>query len=1375
MKICLSCEGVTDTQAHRCGYCDAPLLPLDRVHYPARRGELDAGNPLLGTIIDSKYRLQSVLGRGGLGTVFRAQHVGSLVTVALKLLHPRFSERVEYRQALLPEARRAATVMHERCARVLDVGEGDEGMTYLVMELVVGQTLDEVMQQGALPPSHALDVLIQVSAALSAVHKVGLVHCDLSPRNVMVASGSGNLDVKVLDFGIARSMNMAGRESQLGELWGFGTPACSAPELLEGGDVDSRADIYSLGALGWFMLTGRMPVDDSDTSQAVAAIRSGHLSDWPRVAGVPSRLTQLIHRCLQFEPDDRPGSVDEIHRQLLSIQTGRVPSIVRLAVVALFLALLLTLATGGDPPSAFLRSNPGSPLVLSDRALANDSPVAFLTTKDLARIECQYGGDVAGRLRVDIARDGEVLAPIAVAPQVDPVANTLMLSVAQQGWQEVVEGLFHASKDGPVDLIFSVPGTPLIRVARVQVDDQPPDLKAEVQSYGPGLDRASRLLVEIEDDIAIASASVSVSLPGQDPLVLPLPASSGSYALGEKLAERLTGVLAQAGGALTVKAVDRAGNERVLAPIAFDSVDVGVPHVTSISGPAGQKALTLDGDKLRFRVRLSEFEPGCSLRLQAEDIAGLVEIPLPESAGAVLSYTLEVTVPELAATDSSVILLVAVVDAAGNSDERGFTVSMVDRSPAVELRPDLSGDHAPSVWTGSELLLGLDGGVVEVGVSAPYSVVGVQLMRGKVPQGEQRLALRKKDAETFEVLIQGVDVGSYRLKVALAEADNEELSPQTRFFDLRVLPRQLEVYVPTTRGRYLKQLIDNGVLMERRAASEQLGQGRAWRLDAELRPYVQGQMWLNGTPREVRASARELLPDFTPVSGRNQITVQLTDVLGRSVQFVDEDGEPLAVIDGRTPIVDFWWSNAPTRLIGESLLVEHGQPLRIRIRFPLPFREEDALRLGYTNGEVLASQISRDGSGSIASFDMTFPVWSAAAKLNDQTPEQFAAGIDASLDVVVATPARSAEQISLSLRTTRSTLSPMRLGDYAEVAEDLRDLRLLPVLAPSREFVEPVPGQPPRFSYRPQWPVRVRNMKDILLQQGEFEWGQARALVAVAKALDRKDLKRSCVHHFDPLGMERLSPQHLLPVAAPGAAPQPDAALLTGVDFFQAWALSRLLGVAVAKDPSLFRLPFGCELELAAFGEVRGDACHGARARGGEVQAAAFLPGWVANGPWTLDRVRSTGDVVATSYGVDFVGLDFGVREWVLDLPHIPGAERLLATWTEDHAGHLSRVMGIAQGQVEMLPTRLGLQRKLAAVRGLAFGEADGAIDPQGRLLDLKSYTVLPDSVPGVLRTEQLSRDGRDLLSGTREPRLQHVGFRLVADAKKLANMWGYR
>ena len=192
----------------------------------------------------------------------------------------------------------------------------------------------------------------------------------------------------------------------------------------------------------------------------------------------------------------------------------------------------------------------------------------------------------------------------------------------------------------------------------------------------------------------------------------------------------------------------------------------------------------------------------------------------------------------------------------------------------------------------------------------------------------------------------------------------------------------------------------------------------------------------------------------------------------------------------------------------------------------------------------------------------------------------------------------------MPLRTTRSTLSPMRLGDFVEVPGGLRDLRFLPVLAVSDEFVEPVPASPPRFTYRPQWPVRIRNMMDVMLQEGEFEWGQARELVRVAETIEQEDLRLGCVHFFDPLGEKRLLAENLLPQLSLDAGDNrssqiPDDAILTGVDFFQAWTFSRLLGLAVGNDPTLFRLPFGCELELAAFGGVRGQACHGVGARGG--------------------------------------------------------------------------------------------------------------------------------------------------------------------------------
>lgn len=1344
------------------------------VHYPARRGELDAGNPLLGTVIDGKYRLQSVLGRGGLGTVFRAQHVGSLVTVALKLLHPRYSERAEYRRALLPEARRAATVVHERCARLLDVGEGDEGITYLAMELVEGQTLDEVMQQGALSPSHTVDLLIQITAALNAVHEVGLVHCDLSPRNVMVSSRSGRLEAKVLDFGIARSMNIAGRENQQGELWGFANPAFSAPELLAGVDVDARADLYSLGTLAWLMLTGTMPVDDSDAERAVAAVREGDLNSWQRVPGVPARLVRLVLRCLSFGPEDRPASAAEVYRQLVSVRTGRGPGLLRLATLTSALALVLTLAASESAPDPFLRSKAGSLLDLSAPALAANSPVSHLRERDLAKVNCDYGGFAPTRLRADIARDGEVLAPVPLSPQVDRQASTFTLSTAQQSWQEVVQGLLRASKDGPVDLSLTVPGTSLVRAVRVRVDAEPPTVAARFANNGTVLHRRTQLLLDLADDIGVGHVEAEITVAGQDAVVLPLPTVTGAFELGEQLAAQVSGVRRLGGGTLVVRAADLAGNMRILPAIPVTAVDLGVPHVTQVRGPGGQMGLTLDGDKVRFRVRLSDYETDCSLRCHAGDVADAVVVPLPATSVGALTHIVEVPLAKLGGRVGNAVISLAVIDAAGNLDEREFTTTVVDRSPRVEIKGLTTAGDLPVEWRGSELLLSPDGGRFEVSVSEPYGVKAIRVRRANRSFDDGFATFENTGAGRYDVRVEALPPGEYELRVDLLESGQEQLVPQTRIVPARVLPHQVEVRVPRSQSRFLPQLVDEGLLQFRNDATGQLGEGRGWRLDPGLRRYLAGNMWLNGVPRDIQSDPGALLPDFEPAPGRNTVAIQLTDVLGRAVRVTGDDGQVLAPVAGRIQVAEFWWSDGAARMIGAPMLVEHDQAVRIRIRLPLPFAIEDTLRLGYPNGERIASQVVLENSVSVASFDLTFNEWSAAAKLGGRSREEFADGLTGTIKASVTTPAGNFEKVDLQLQTTRSTLSPMRLGDFVEVPDELKSLQLLPVLAPTGPFTEPVPAEPPRFSFRPQWGVNVRNMADIMLQDREFEWGQARALMTHATTIVDDKVRLRCVHHFDPLGIERLQPQNLLPPQPAGAAP-PNDAVLTGVDFFQAWTFSRLLGVVVAKDPSLFRLPLGCELERAAFGDVRGDACHGVRAHGGSVQMSAFVATTMPVVPWTSAQTRSFGDVISTSYGLDFVGLDFGVREWVLDLPHMPRAEDLLAEWTGDHKEHLERIMAVASGEPDMQPPTLSLQRQLAVVRGLAFGEAYGLLDAKGHPLAVARHQVLPNSVPGVLRTAQLNRNGRDLLSGAREPRLKNVGFRLAGDAKELARKWGYR
>ena len=1379
MKICLSCEGVTDAQTNLCGYCDAPLLSADAVHYPLRRGEQDAGNPLLGTVVGGKYRLQSVLGRGGLGTVFRAQHVGSLGAVALKILHPRFSEQPEYRRALLPEARRAATVVHERCARLLDVGEGDEGITYLAMELVEGQTLDDVMREGALSPSHAVDLLLQITAALSAVHEAGLVHCDLSPRNVMVTARSGRLEVKVLDFGIARSIDMAGRQHAQSELFGFANPAFSAPELLLGAEVDARADLYSVGTLGWLMLIGEMPVDDADSERAAQAVREGRLSTWPSVTRIPKRLGHLIQHCLRFDPQARPISADEVHRQLLSVRTGRGPGLARIASVVAVLAILMTLAAIVSGPTPFLKPLPGSAL---ERALTDDSRVWSFKPSDLANAHCYYNGFLRNRLQVEIARKGIVLVSFKLQPQ-EGKSGTLVLADAQDGWNQVIEGLVRASREAPVDLVFVVPGTELVRAARVRVDAEPPLVSLSLATADTGLRADTFLDIALQDDIGVQSAEVIVKFDSGELHAFEIDPNASSFALGAAIASRVSSAEQLGGGWLAISASDAAGNTARSQQVSFASADVMVPQVLAISGPANQRRLARHGDRLRWRVRLSMSEPGCVLRCRTNDSDVPVTVPLRAAqSNSPVWHSLDMPVGDLLGSSDEVVMHLAVMDAVGNVVEREFATAVVDRSPRLEIRA-VEGDlAAPVHWTGEELIVGPNGGAVMVSLPKPYEVAATRLKRlGQLL--DLSLIEIEPNADGAQLRLGQLNAGVYELIVGLAEVEelaevaDAQIEPLMHSIQLRVLPEQIEVTVPAIPGRYLKQLIDGGLLSKR---GDGYGEGRGWRVDTDLRPYIGGDIWLGDYSSQIKQSDGALLPDVVPVSGRNVLALRMSDVLGRGVRLIDGDGRKLSERLGRSVVADFWWSDDPMQLV-EELLVEHGSRARVRIRMPLPFLPEEAspLCLILPNGVQIFGQVQQDPLRSIASFDLDFIEWSAAAMWSREPREAYAEGLSTTIQARVSTPAAADVPFSFALQTARSTMSPTRLGDVAELPSGLKDLRLLPVLAPAEAFAEPASNSfPPRFTFRPQSSVDVRNMTDIMLQDREMDWCQARALADCAAGITDPEIQEQCVHRFDPLGVGRLLRDNLLPVHGQlGRGDLPDEAVLAGVDFFQAWTLSRLLGVAVAKDPSLFRLPLGCELELAAYGDNGGTACNGVSAQGGGVKVAAFVADTAPVAPWGSTETKALGDFITTTYGegFEFIGLDFGVREWVLDLPHIPDNEMLLVEWMADHAVHLNRVMGMASGVKELQPSAYGLTRQFAVVRGLAFGESNGLIDSKGKPYVLDQHTVLPASVPGVLRTEQMRRDGNDLLGRGREPRLLLVGFRVAGNAKELRRLWGYR
>ncbi len=1375
MKICLSCEGVTETQARRCGNCSAPLLSTDEVHYPARRGELAASNPLLGTVIDGKYRLQSVLGRGGLGTVFRAQHTGSLATVALKVLHPRFAQQPEYRRALVPEARRAAAVVHERCARLLDVGEGDEGITYLAMELVEGQTLQEVLEDGPLEPGHAVDILSQVAVALSAVHDAGLVHCDLSPRNVMVSARRGALEVKVLDFGIARSVNLAEGVHAPAHLRGFANPAFSAPELLKGDAVDARADVYSFGTLAWLALTGTMPVDDRDPRQAVEAIREGRLLPWPGDKSIPRRRVRLVRRCLQLDPAARPSSMRAVTQELLATSARRAAPLARFASLAAAAALVVALLPRGGPGPVFLRPQAGSARAMSDGALARGAPTQELRAEQLETIEFHFAGVRPDRLVAEVARAGKVLVRTPLAPTVDPGAGTMVLSDGQPSWREVLAALAQTSQKGPVELTLVQPGAAVLGAARLRLDLEPPQLSATFEGDASDLRRSTRLLVEAQDDLGVTRMEAQLRFASGEVLSVPLPTDSGPFALGEALAASVRGVAPLGAGAVVVTAADAAGHRAESAPVRFVAADVAAPRVTGLTGPAGRAGLARIADRLRFRVQLSAGEPG--LRLRCRYDGGELQLPLKvESTERPVARSFDVAVASLSDFTGELEFRVAVIDPLGNEEERVFAARVVDHNPELVLEAASGAGGRPTVVERGELVTGPDGGAFVLRPVGSFDVAGAFVERDGQRLPGAVVELASGGAGDQELRLGALRPGAYSVRFDLAEREAPQFSPVRAVYPLRVLPERVTVQVPRSDERFLPALLEAGVLSSRVVdGATVVGEGVAWRYDRELRPYVRGVCFGGGRPAvTIRARQEALLGAMSPQRGWNQLALELFDALGRRVGVVDREGRELESADGRVRIARVWWRQSSARPVGEQQLVEHGKPVRLRILVPLPLETANlgALVLGLGNGEWPAVSVEASSSGSEVRFEVPFSVWSVSSQLAAKSRRQYADGLEAVVSAYVLSP-DGRDDLQITLRTTRSTLAPLRLGDVAATPPGLADMQLLPVLGPDGAFEEPMPERaPPRTAFRPQPATPVRDMPDILLQDREVCVGEVRSLSEAARPIQDPAVLSRLVHRADPLGGERLSPANLLPAAFDGLA---DDRAAFGLDFFQAWALSRLLGHVVAGDPEVFRLPLGCELERAAFADGAGAACSGVLAQGGEVSARAFDDLALRRRPWGAVDARAFGDVVPTAYGASFVGLDFGLREWVLDLPHVPGAELLLREWTGIHAVHLARALASGAADAQAVDDPTALQQHMGVGRGLALGERAGVIGFDGERLPVEAISTLPPSVPGVLRTEQLRRDGRAMLGTGRDARLRNVGFRVACDVERLPRTWGYR
>ncbi len=297
------------------------------------------------------YRIDALLGRGGMGVVYRAHDLALDRDVALKLLSPAVAADASFRERFLRESRLAASLEHPNVVPIHDAGEVD-GQLYIAMRLVEGTDLKALLKaEGSLAPARALHIVEQVAGALDAAHARGLVHRDVKPSNVLVAADE---HVYLADFGLSRSLGEAG--SSLGATQSLGTIDYVAPEQIRGEDVDGRADVYALGCLLQECLTGEPPFRRSTD----AAVLFAHLEEKP--AGLPG-LEQVMTKALAKEPDGRYETcyqLVEATRSALGLETkpSRWPFAVAAVGVALIGAALLAFFLSQGDASA--KAEPGA-------------------------------------------------------------------------------------------------------------------------------------------------------------------------------------------------------------------------------------------------------------------------------------------------------------------------------------------------------------------------------------------------------------------------------------------------------------------------------------------------------------------------------------------------------------------------------------------------------------------------------------------------------------------------------------------------------------------------------------------------------------------------------------------------------------------------------------------------------------------------------------------------------------------------------------------------------------------------------------------------------------------------------------------------------
>jgi serine/threonine-protein kinase len=257
-----------------------------------------------------QYQLNKRLGIGGMGEVYLVEHMLLRRPCAIKIIRPDRADDPRELARFEREVRTTATLTHPNTVQIFDYGQAEDGTFYYAMEYLPGLSLNELVNQhGPLPPERVIHFLRQVCGALNEAHAIGLIHRDIKPSNIIVCERGGMHDmVKLLDFGLVRALSLSSADETLTQEGTVaGTPAYMSPEqAVAGGNLDARSDIYSLGAVAYYLLTGQPPFAKRSQTQMLAA----HLYELPQPIAqhrfdVPAELDEAIVKCLAKDPNQR--------------------------------------------------------------------------------------------------------------------------------------------------------------------------------------------------------------------------------------------------------------------------------------------------------------------------------------------------------------------------------------------------------------------------------------------------------------------------------------------------------------------------------------------------------------------------------------------------------------------------------------------------------------------------------------------------------------------------------------------------------------------------------------------------------------------------------------------------------------------------------------------------------------------------------------------------------------------------------------------------------------------------------------------------------------------------------------------------------------